>query len=187
MRADMVKINSFDYLLVKLINWHEHSNSNRPSFEKSEFTKLKAIKLHFFTCAASVGLEPNPHNDLLSIFDKFCAMPYGHVESDVYNFVNDDLLISFNVRGNYFYPKRPISESQSHDLLTKEKIDMALSTLQFYNPDIINYSAMQLVELSHQWYSWQTAFNLAKSQKKQSMQIPTSIIRTENKIFSLLR
>jgi hypothetical protein len=77
------KIEAFEYLLFELVNWfmNKKNISNYEDFNKNnDLNKLKVIKLHFFVTAINSN-----NNNLLEVFNKFCAMPYGHVESDIYN------------------------------------------------------------------------------------------------------
>ena len=172
-----LKINSFEYLTSKLIDWYEKKNNSR-DFE-NKFSTLKLIKLHFFVCAASTV---NSEIDLLSTFNRFHAMPYGHVESDIYDAINSDNLQYFKIDKYSIKTKATISK---FDCELKDSINKAIDLLITKNPDLINYSAMDLVELSHQWHSWQSIYNLARSQNMYSLPIPSEVIRKEDKFFHL--
>ncbi|ABG60711.1 type II toxin-antitoxin system antitoxin SocA domain-containing protein [Cytophaga hutchinsonii] len=171
------KILAFEYLLDKLKDWYtEIPNSN---FNNNDFSKLKVLKLNFFAAAVNANKE---NNGLLNIFDKFHAMPYGHVESEVYENLNN--LNFFSVSSN----KTTINNNPDFEKLkqeTRSEINFAIESLKKENNNLIKYSAMDLVELSHTYFSWRASFNLAKQQNKLSMPIPVEMIKTEKKFFIL--
>ena len=78
---------AFEYLMDCFIDWYK-SIKNDNSFHYS-FTKLKVIKLLFF--ASAVNANNEDHN-LLGTFNKFVAMPFGPVESDIYNKMNQSAI-----------------------------------------------------------------------------------------------
>lgn len=170
------KQKAFEFLILGFINWHQEKNP--PTNFRTEFTKLKLIKLLFFVAAIKTE-----NGDLLDYFDNFWALPYGHVESDIYNSINDLKIFKITKEGiddlevpnNYFDDIEHI----------KLNLQNSLNEIKNANSNLIQYSAYQLVELSHKWYSWQSVFTLAKSINKQGLKIPVSMIRSEQKIYSL--
>ena len=170
------KILAFEYLLEKLKVWYtEMPNSN---FDNNDFSKLKVLKLNFFAAAVNAKKDDD---GLLKTFDKFHAMPYGHVESEVYENLNN--LNFFSVSSS----KTILKVNTDFEKLDKEvraKIDFAVQSLKKENPKLITYSAMDLVELSHTYFSWRASFNLAKQLNKLSMPIPIEMIKTEKKFFT---
>lgn len=87
------KIELFEYCVFKLIEWSvQHKNGfswGNFANGNNDFSKLKLIKLHFFLCTANISL--------LEIFDNFYAMPYGHVESNVYDALNNGQIERFQI------------------------------------------------------------------------------------------
>jgi uncharacterized phage-associated protein len=169
------KTEVFEYILFKLLNWSKEINPNRDN----DLSKLKVIKLHFFVSSVN-----SSKNTLLNLFDKFYAMPYGHVESEIYNNVNS--LERFTISKS----KTEINNSKllenSFENLNAEyklQVDDAIASLKKNNPLLINYSALELVDLSHMYFSWQTMFNLARSRNKFSESIPSQLIKDEPKYF----
>lgn len=170
---------AFEYIVNELYKWYNLVTGNTHT---NDLNKLKILKLHFFVSAISCS-----HNEkgLLDTFDNFCAMPYGHVESDIYDAMEslDSIRVSRNplvINGfseNYFNSV----EFQA----TKNLIDISLKDLKSVNPNIITYTPFELVDLSHLWTSWRSMFNLAKSMNKSSIRIPPEMIQNEEKIFSL--
>jgi uncharacterized phage-associated protein len=175
------KIIAFEYVLFKLIDWQREAN---PDNQNNDISTLKALKLLFFVSA--VGTKKDSAETLLDIvFDDFVAMPYGHVESDVYAAIKSGSL-SYSIINNSQTSK--IGEPDFRALLDANvisKIDTAFEELKNKNPKLINMNAFDLVELSHSWYSWKYYFARAKRNHTFSESIPTEIIKAEEKIFSL--
>lgn len=174
------KIVSFEYLLSKLISWYEDLVGEEIDYSYNDFNQLKVLKLLFFTSA----VKASPTTDgLLHIFNNFYAMPYGHVESDVYKNITEL---------NNFYVSRAGTNRINNELnfagLSNEnkiKINESILALKSKNERIVCASPLDLVDLSHQWFSWKQTFNYAKSLDKRSERIPTEIIKQEPKFFSL--
>ena len=170
------KVKAFEYLSDKFFDWFKDISNGEPIEEN--FSKLKLIKLHFFACAVT----SNPKDEgLLSQFDEFYAMPYGHVESSVYG--NLDQIRIFNLNKNSI--ERKSTPDDYFEGLPLADLDKAIESLRKRNQDIVKYSPMQLVDLSHSWNSWTTMYNLARQLNKFSIKIPTQMIQNENKVFIL--
>lgn len=168
----------FEYFVYLVYKWYceaKHLNANQQV--DNDLSKLKLIKLHFFACSTS---EP-----ALRIFNNFHALPYGHVESDVYQII-DNLnyftisKTSLTIKGN-FNVSLIINALQEADKLL---IDEIVSNLKVYNYYLINYTAFDLVELSHKWFSWQYSFEQAKRKGNLSAYIDKSLITNELKVYS---
>jgi uncharacterized phage-associated protein len=176
MEAKVKKLLAFEYLIFKLKDWYTEIN-NFNFDNNNDFSNLKVLKLNFF--ASAVNANKND-NGLLDTFNKFHAMPYGHVESEVYENLNH--LNFFNISSNKTIEKL-LPDFSNLDIDTRGKIDLAVESLRNENSNLITYSAMDLVELSHTYFSWKASFNLAKQQNKLSMPIPVEMIKTEKKFF----
>ncbi|GMU96504.1 type II toxin-antitoxin system antitoxin SocA domain-containing protein [Ignavibacterium album] len=174
------KIKAFEYLVIKLSEWYKELNNNI-SFENNDLNKLKVLKLHFFVSA--VNANENKEG-LLNIFDNFYAMPYGHVESDVYSQISQLESMKIDRKGLAF---TKCLDNNYFDDIKKiiPEIDQSIINLRTINNDLINYKALDLVNLSHRWYSWRLVFNYAKQNGSFSAPIPTELIRREPKIFHL--
>ncbi|CAI2766139.1 type II toxin-antitoxin system antitoxin SocA domain-containing protein [Flavobacterium collinsii] len=177
------KTQAFEFVVFKLINWYKLQNSiiDDTQFNlKNDLNKLKVIKLHFFVSAVN-----SKTNSLLTVFNNFYAMPYGHVESDIYSnwnkfefyrIENKNLtILRLNLSENDF----ALSEK------LKSEVSEAIDNLTKINSDLINYNSLQLVELSHKWFSWRSMFSYAKSNYRYSEYIPSNLIIEENKTFEL--
>lgn len=177
--ANDLKINAFEYVLYKLDEWYKEKNA--PNTQNNDISILKALKLLFFTSAVDSRKEES--DTLLDIvFDKFVAMPYGHVESDVYSNIKSDSHKNIKIDNN----KTTITNLATIlqlDNVIKTKIDDSIFKLKGINPELINMSAFELVELSHSWYSWKFYFAKAKRNNTNKESIPNEIIKSEEKIF----
>lgn len=91
------KIEAFDYMLHLFEEWRD----NHETIKGKPFPKLTAMKLLFLAAAP----KKDGGDDLLDIFDNFYAMPYGPVESDVYNAIQEDKLPSFSVKYRSIEPR----------------------------------------------------------------------------------
>lgn len=177
------KLRSFEYLLYKFIGWFEKENDindDSHSLFLAEFTRLKVLKLLFLVSAVNEG------NDLLSIFDKFYAMRHGPVESEIYDaMVNEKFrFIQFKDRTTSF--RQPL-ESWTFDDLTPADIfllDSSVNSLCAKNSSLISYSAMTLVDITHKWISWQSAYMMAQMLNKGSQLMDVSLIREDTKYYT---
>lgn len=66
-----------------MLHLFEEWRDNHETIKGKPFPKLTAMKLLFLAAAP----KKDGGDDLLDIFDNFYAMPYGPVESDVYNYI----------------------------------------------------------------------------------------------------
>lgn len=183
----MTKQELFEYSIYKLADLFLSKNPsvdrNFFYFGNNNFSKLKIIKLHFFLCASNVVL-----------FDKFTdfhAMPYGHVEGSLLRLINSDRLLRFHISDHSIALKTNYDAEQLEDSFQldsdSEAIDIAINNLNDYSPSIINYSASQLVSLSHTWFSWKATYSQARESGIFSKKISKDILKNESKNFMLFR
>lgn len=178
-----IKIKYFEYVLNGLRNWYyEKFNSN----SNNDLSKLKVLKLLFFVSA--VKSKSGENNSLLdNVFTTFFAMPYGHVESEIYSYIN-----SKNGVLNYFIIDNQCTKLKDNinlNLLDNgldpayiNLIDESIRELKKINPKLIQLSAFELVDISHTWYSWRKNYSNAITN---SASIPVWEIKREDKVFSL--
>tara|TARA_R110000868_G_scaffold46298_1_gene153037 strand:+ start:846 stop:1376 length:531 start_codon:yes stop_codon:yes gene_type:complete len=167
----------FEYFTKLLVDWHSEKTGNNTN----DLSTLKVLKLLFF--ASAVNTKSDSQDTLLdTIFDKYYAMPYGHVESDIYTSIRTGSLtnVTINNRNSIIH-----SDIELPSEKLKKDIDNAVGALKASNPNIILASSFDLVDLSHSWYSWQYYYGLAKRQRVNSIPIPVSDIKEEEKIFML--
>lgn len=171
------KKQAFEYLVFKLVKWYKSNHNSNIN----DLSILKVLKLTFFVSA--VGTTRDTKDTLLdNVFDNYFAMPYGHVESDIYTSIRTGSLtnVTINNRNSIIH-----SDIELPSEKLKKDIDNAVGALKASNPNIILASSFDLVDLSHSWYSWQYYYGLAKRQRVNSIPIPVSDIKEEEKIFML--
>lgn len=96
------KIEAFEYFVLRLIQWWAEQNPDT-EFEENHLSVLKVLMLLFFTCSANHNEFPRIEDkeSMFDVFDNFYAMPYGHIEKDVYEHIRaNDGKFSFFTIGN---------------------------------------------------------------------------------------
>lgn len=168
----MDKNKAFSYLISKFIQWHKELRP-QDDFNK-KFTKLFLLKMLFLVAAEKDENE----TDLLDVFDNFYALPYGPVESDIYN-----NMTSGNIP-NYTITDRDLISLEETNLdldeQDKEKLDKSLESLKKRNIKLITAGAFDLVNITHKWGCWDKAFKFAKFTGSGSTKMTTDLIRNDN-------
>lgn len=178
------KIEIFEFIVHRLKDWFMEKN-NIFSLEefnrKNDFSVLKLIKLHFLVST----IDSAKDDALLNQFT-FCAMPYGPVETVIYNRIkNNPVFSSFTVdnfksdfiSNNY--------QSEWNDTILIAIIDKSIAKLKEIDDNLINADAGSLVELTHKWNSWRITYSEARSLGSFSKVIDNNLIRKDNKYLSL--
>ncbi len=177
-QVNVTKDYYFEYILNKLLSW---KNELSYSPESNDFSLLKSLKLLFFVVSAKS--EKNKDYPLLDdVFENFYAMPFGHVETDIYTLIKTKQLTYFEI--NDFCAKRTSDFTIQEDDITN-CIDSSIEYLKDQNRNLVLLTAFDLVNLSHTWYSWKRTYNEALKEGKKSKKIPVDRIKNEDKIFSL--
>lgn len=153
------KILIFEYIIFKLVEWEKtiQPNITHPEFS---FGKLKALKLLFFV--ASVNATRTEHK-LLDIFNRFYAMTYGPVESEVYNAIQYKETYYYDIKDRITILKSN-SDIQIFDDLDndiKSIINRSVDNLKNINPKIVDLPAYKLVDITHKWPVWKNAMSIA--------------------------
>lgn len=175
---DLKKL-AFEYFTYLLYNRYQENTAN---IESNDLSTLKVLKLLFF-CSA-IEADENKEDTLIDTpFNNFFAMPYGHVESDIYNNIRQKDLFFFEIDNN----NTKLKQNATLNFVDlpesiKNKIDSSFSKLIELNKELFNMSALELVELSHIWYSWKFYYGKAKEKGYYSEKIPSDIIKSEEKI-----
>ena len=144
------------------------------------FTILKSLKLLFFISSVSTERDRN----LLRIFNRFVAMPYGPVESDIYNKILVDGLKKYTITPAGCVLKT-VHEELCVDKDIREEISNAIDRLCDINPSFFEYTAFQLVDISHKWSCWRICHSVALEKNKYSISMPSSVIENSTKFYSL--
>lgn len=175
---------AFEYVMYRLF----HGRNSR------DISKLKALKLLFFVCAAETLLENDQYGDsssLLELFDNFQAMPYGPVEVDCYNSIldsNGDLNTVF-IEERRGHLKKTTDENSFEQLdeQIRIRIDYAVDILLDTNKKIVDYTPFELVDLSHMWSCWIVNMEFAEQINCKIFPMTTDEIRNSTKHFTLNR
>lgn len=175
----MNKIILFEYFLKKIVEWYckyyQISWEEFNSHSENDLSKLKVIKLHFFSCSTT--------ESALEIFDTFHAMPYGHVESDVYKKLDE---LQFCIITNRKLIIKNISSFKEYLPESYNIIDDSVEKLIKANPALITIDPFELVELSHRWFSWRYNFHNARLKGDYSKRISKDLILKEEKIYTIV-
>ena len=167
------KIEAFDYMLHLFEEWRD----NHETIKGKPVPKLTAMKLLFLAAAP----KKDGGDDLLDIFDNFYAMPYGPVESDVYNAMCEDKLPSFSVKYRSIEPREgaePYNAKRYND-------KFYVNDLREKNEKLVLLNAFELVEITHRWSSWDRAMDFAEFMEQMSAKMSIDSIRDSSKIFDL--
>lgn len=170
------KLEIFEEFLAHLLIWYNGNDPREFQIEsrlpKNDLSKLKVLKLHFFAVSTD--------EEALRIFNSFHALPYGHVEIDIYT--NLDNLEHFELTNSELIPKDNFLQTTMHKGGIAKKI---VENLKSINPDIIFYSAFDLVKLSHKWFSWKHNYSIANENQSKARKINPLTIINENKYYKL--
>ena len=173
-----MKIALFEYFLKHLVEWYcDYYNIEVQQFNthhNNNLSKIKIIKLHFFATSTD--------DDALDIFNDFHALPYGHVESFVYDHLND--LMHFEVDNISLTLRSELNQIQGHSAEHNVIIDRMVENLKNLNLDLIALEPFDLVEISHRWFSWNFTFQEARKMGLYSRAISPSLIKQEVKHYS---
>lgn len=167
----------FQYVVEELLLWYNLEKDKN----NNDFSVLKVLKLLFFVTAASTELGED--SLIKGVFDNFYALPYGHVESDIYNSIKNNHFIEcrYNITKSktFINTNLPLPPLDTNSQLRVRK---SVSILKHLNYDIVFMNQFELVELSHKWDSWK--FNYENNSFQTSIPISPSEILNESKIYS---
>lgn len=172
-----IKIKAFDYMLQQFDQWRTDYFKSH-NIPVKPLSRLIVLKLLFLTAAP----KTNKGKDLLDIFDNFYALPYGPVESDIYNAIQENLLPSYHIKERTVEKKTLQPYKQKDPLIIK--ITNAIQELKKVNPNIIGLNSFELVEITHKWDSWNRSIKFAEFMGRSSAKMLTESIRSDsNKCF----
>lgn len=157
--------------------WYNKENKelNR-GFENC--SKLSMLKLLFLTAAP----KGEGTGDLLDIFNRFYALPYGPVESDIYNAIQGNNLPSYTITERSIIKKR--AGKLPYCIEDYASVEDAVNALKSKNGHLILLNAFDLVEITHKWESWKQSINFAKLMDMSSYIMTVESIRNDrNKYF----
>jgi hypothetical protein len=175
----------------RLIESYKNKQNVSDDVAMMSFDRLKAMKLLFFVASYNTNKESQ---GLLTIFNRFYAMPFGHVERDVYNAMRNN---SDDTGNELFYKidqKKTVKndikldENQYFNNLSEKLKNQIIETtnqLVKSNGHLLTWPSLKLVNLSHEWYSWKSTFQMAQLVNRNSLPIENLVIQKEQKFYNL--
>ena len=181
------KLLAFEYIISKLIEWYKSLKNEEPSIICSNFSKLKIFKLHFFVSAVNSQKisETQKPNDLLTVFDRFYALPYGPVEGQIYDNIND--LKMYSIYNDHISINENLNSSEYFRILDsgiRTQIDDAIKELKNTNNELVTYPPFDLVEISHKWPVWKLSYAYALRNGRRNEFMPSELIRASSQFYS---
>lgn len=170
----------FKNIVFQLRNLYiEKKGIDIEEFEKiNDFSILKLIKLHFFIIAIN-----SENDDYLLKQNEFWALPYGPVETTIYNQIRNNKNFNEFILSNdkiKFIGEKPVIDS-----FIEIKINEAIRLLLELEPRLIYSDAGKLVELTHKWNCWRKNYSLARAKNTYSSIIPNDDIINDMKVVNL--
>ncbi len=158
----------FEHFIDQIFSWYTDKHKKNDN----DLSKMKIIKLHFFVCSLN--------NILLGKY-KFLAMRYGPVCGELLEAINSDSLNTFRITNLNLEKKDSelLIINKKEDLDVKEAYNQAIEKLKNINNDIIDFSAFDLVKISHGWHSWQIAWDIAKDIGKEVYEMNSDKIKSD--------
>ncbi len=171
------KIYYFDYFVSKIIFKCYNDNESslkiivRNNIEHCGLNKLKLLKLLFFVSAIKV----DERYLLDDVFDNFYAMPYGPVESDIYDSLSE--VPNYTIEKNRIALKTDAVLDYPNDDPICNRIEKCIDEVYNINPDLFLMATFDLVELSHKAESWKIVFTEAQRVGRCSLHMPNDVIK----------
>ena len=168
----------FEYFVHSLYKWNQElDNSCKP-----EYTKLQLHKLLFFASAINTTAI---HHEMLDIFGRFYALPYGPVDLDIYEAMNNGKIGCISV-SDRICKLNSVEDNYFDDLDKKLRniVDDAIANLKKLNVNYFSMPAFKLVEISHCWTAWRDAYSFAMlcGSKQEPMSVE-AICKSDVKYF----
>lgn len=177
------KIEIFEVIVHRLKDWFIEENkivSIEDFNRNNDFSILKLIKLHFLVTA----INSSKDDTLINEFD-FYAMPYGPVETDIYNKIKISSVFSNFSINNFkaeFESNTPFKLIENNLIIS---IDNAINSIKEIDSSFINADAGSLVELTHKWNSWKKVYAEALKIGSYSKKMEKDLIIKDNKVLNL--
>ena len=159
----------FEYVVYRLDGWKREIGSTKVP----PFTKLRLQKILFLICAWNVSKD-NPK--LLNIFNRFYALPYGPVEMDIYDAMNDGSFKHLNFCENECNYNLVDSMFNGLPNDMKNFVDDAVNHFHSENRDYLTMPVFDLVDITHRWSVWQISMEYAKVQGRNMEAISNDLI-----------
>lgn len=155
MMTKRLKYQLFEYIVFQLDRWYQETNNGKPL----QITKLRLQKVLFLLCAVNAT---NDKKGLLTVFTNFAALPLGPVEIDIYDAMNTNQFAHIHFNDNMCMTDEINDDTfATIDSKHKEMVDEAIAALKTKKRNYLTMPVFELVEITHQWTSWQTAKMIA--------------------------
>jgi uncharacterized phage-associated protein len=161
-----------------LRDWYceQYPEVSRERFlEDNDIDLLKFLKLIFFVSA----VRGDDSSLLDGFFNSFSALPLGPVESNVYSLIKRDSFITISDNNL----KITFEDGTNFDNFECPRIKEDFEKLKSINPDLIKYPSRQLVNISHKWDSWKTAYVKAEEKGVKSYPMNAQVIMNDYQYF----
>lgn len=137
----MEKIKYFEAFLYELLKWYKEEEKT----DNNDLSRLKVLKLLF--------LWVSKNKEKLDIFNNFVSWKLWPVEKNIYDVIKNNSLNFFEVNSNDTTLKIPFEEIKIEEKYIKNAKEI-IDFLKKKNKDLINYSAITLVDITHKWDCW---------------------------------
>jgi len=170
----MNKIEATKYILLQLCNWYYELNPEKKESGENDLSILKTLKLIFLLST----IKDSNNESLLDKNFEFEAWPLGPVENRIYT-NRSELFFNDNFRSIDFSSLKDHNFNlEKHEFsFLKNLIDL----LKIKNINLINYSASDLVDITHKYSSWIKCFKGQTDNKT----MERSEIEDKEKFYSL--
>lgn len=180
----MNKIHAFAYIMLLFAQWYEKhtGRSMHSGLANNALSQLLALKLLFLASTLKRD-EKDLESDLLGVFDNFFALPYGPVESDIYDAIKHNRVDGLKFEG----VRTDIDESIVRSLLNegdRSILQLHVEKLERINSDLVVMNPFDVVEITHKWKSWSINYEFAKFIGQQGYPMSVNEIRQDtNKTY----
>lgn len=168
----------FEYIVYRLNEWKQKIGSEKVP----AFTKLRLQKILFLICAWNVSkTEPK----LLSVFNRFYALPYGPVEMDIYEAMKDDTKFKhLRFDGNEcVYDAFSYSDFIGLTDEVKNYVNDAIKQFISEKRKYLTMPVFDLVDITHKWSVWYFSTIFANSQGRNMEKMSSESIINSTKYY----
>lgn len=166
----------FEFLVCELDNWRINQGISRTDL----LTKLRLQKILFFVASVKATSK---HHPLLDIFNNFYALPYGPVEIDIYEYMNNNEFQYLSFNSNDCLIGQEKKDFSSLNIDYRNEIIKSIEELRKLGANYINQPVFELVDITHKWSAWQIAMDFAKIMGMKKARMTTNDIISSSRYF----
>lgn len=153
------KILAYQYAIFRLMQWEESVTRKR-----NTIGSVKSTHLIFYLTVSRI--KEGGTYLLYHVFNNYYAMPYGVLESDIYNILANKFELDYlNVSSSDTKINVNKNIYDIYDLLDPKivsEIDLGIEKLKSINPNIITYSTSDTIGMSKMSYAYGKASSNGK-------------------------